>query len=393
MKKTIYLLSLSVFFLTLFFAGCNNPSASLSVEDRIATDLAEIQSEADTLLEDEATPKEPVLNLITRIEAFIESNRAYLEHENVVEPLENIITLLENFVENISYNNSLENFRQLFGNEITIPGSGYLEIYSFSIQVKTYADAYGITLEDVEQVMVEYGISPEIILITMDLINGIITLSDLMVLETGMYTDEEEGIVVGLPLEEDIPDDSPITVNGTPTISDDGERVGMDFNEVDDYLLIPADPLNNLTVEGTIDIWLKPTTNVAWAGIIHKGSNPDWSDEGYSFQYDGSKKLMLAMTSDSGQLILVRTQTILPEGIWSHVVVTWNNSEAHIYVDDIDVTDKITKGFSSTEILISDYSPFKSSDGDVVVGTQIPGKPYRFNGVINGITIYNTFYN
>jgi len=393
MKKTIYSVSLSVFFLTLFFAGCNNPSASLSVEDRIATDLAEIQSEADTILEDETTPKEPVLNLITRIEAFIESNRAYLEHENAIEPLENIITLLENFVENISYNNSLENFRQLFGNEIAIPGSGYQEIYTFSIQVKTYADAYGITLEDAEQVMIEYGINPEIVSITMDLINGIITLFDLMVSETGMYTNEEEGIVIGLPLEEDIPADSPITVNGTPTISDDGERVGMEFNAAEDYLMIPADPSNNLITEGTIDIRLKPTTNVAWAGILHKGSNPDWSDEGYSFQYDDSKKLMLAMTSDSGQLILVRTQTVLPEGIWSHVVVTWNNSEAHIYVDGTDVTDKITKGFSSTEILIADYSPFKSSDGDVIVGTQIPGEPYRFNGVISGITIYNTFYN
>ena len=379
--------------ISIVISGCKNPAAGGSLENRIASDLAEIQSEANILLEDNTTPKEPVLNLIVRIEDFIDSNRVYLEQQNAVVPLDELINLLQIFADSISYTNQLEKFRLLFGNEITIPGTGYLEIHEFSIQVKTYADAYGISLNDAEQVMVEYGINSDIILTTMNLINGVITLSDLMVSETGMYTNEAEGIVIGLPLEENLPAESPITVNGNPTIIDDGERTGMEFNAAEDYLLIPADPSNNLTIEGTIDIWLKPSTNVAWAGIIHKGSKSNWSDEGYSFQYDGGKRLMLAMTSESGQLILVKTQYILTEGSWSHVVVTWNSSEAHIYVDDTDVTDKITKGFSNTEIQIADYSPFISSDGEVVVGTQIPGKPYRFDGIISDIKIHNTFYN
>jgi len=393
MKKNIMLISLIAALISLTATGCKNPSAGPSVADRIAADLAEIQSEADMILEDDTSPKEQVLNLITKIEDFIESNRSYLENENAVDTLENIIVLLNNFAENITYLDQLELFKLLFGNEITIPGTGYEELYAFSVQVEAYANAYGITLNDAEQVMEESGIPAETIAIVIDLINGVITLADLMVSETGMYTDGETGIVVGLPLESDIPAGSPITVNGTPTLVDDGERSGMDFNAAEDYLLIPADQSNDLTIEGTIDIWLKPSTNVAWAGIVHKGSQSDWSDEGYSFQYDGSKKLMLAMTSAlSGQLILVKTQHTLTVGIWSHVVVTWNSSKAHIYVDGTDVTDKITKGFSSTEILISDYSPFRSSDGDVVIGTQLPGEPYRFDGVISDIKIYNTFF-
>ncbi|MCK5735165.1 MAG: hypothetical protein KAH21_01755, partial [Spirochaetaceae bacterium] len=283
--------------ISIVISGCKNPAAGGSLENRIASDLAEIQSEANILLEDNTTPKEPVLNLIVRIEDFIDSNRVYLEQQNAVVPLDELINLLQIFADSISYTNQLEKFRLLFGNEITIPGTGYLEIHEFSIQVKTYADAYGISLNDAEQVMVEYGINSDIILTTMNLINGVITLSDLMVSETGMYTNEAEGIVIGLPLEENLPAESPITVNGNPTIIDDGERTGMEFNAAEDYLLIPADPSNNLTIEGTIDIWLKPSTNVAWAGIIHKGSKSNWSDEGYSFQYDGGKRLMLAMTS------------------------------------------------------------------------------------------------
>ncbi len=389
MNKTIIL---SFLLTAIIFSACNNPTAGPTLEDRVAADLAEIQLEADMLLENESTAREAVLDLVDRIIDFIDSNRPYLENENAVDPLESIIVLLQEFADSITYNDQLDSFSELFGNEITIPGPGYEEIYVFSIQVKTYADIYGISLEDAEQAMVDYGIGSEIIAAVMDLINGVVTLSDLMVSETGMYADEETGVVVGLPLEEDIPEDSPIIVNGTPSIVDDGERVGMEFNAEEDYLLIPADPTNNLTHEGTIDIWLKPITNVAWAGIVHKGSEADWSDEGYSFQYDGGKKLMLAMTSESGQLIIVRTTHELSVGSWSHVIVTWDDDEVHIFVDGIDVVDRITNGFSSTEILIADNFPFRSSDGDVVIGTQLPGKPYRFNGVISDIKIYDRYY-
>ncbi|MFP4431201.1 MAG: LamG domain-containing protein, partial [Spirochaetaceae bacterium] len=208
---------------------------------------------------------------------------------------------------------------------------------------------------------------------------------------SGVYEDPEEQIVVGLPFGEDIPPDSPIQVNGTPTIVDDGVRTGMEFDNAEDYLIIPAEPSNDLTHDGTIEAWLKPTTNVAWAGIIHKGTNPDWSDEGYSFQYDGGRRLMLAMTSAGGQLVLVHTNHVLATGSWSHVVVTWNNDEAHIYVDGTDVVTQITAGFTSTQTTIAANYPFRSSDGDVVVGTQIPGNGRRFNGVMSDVRIYDRY--
>ena len=122
----------------------------------------------------------------------------------------------------------------------------------------------------------------------------------------------------------------------------------MEFNDAEDYLIIPADPTNDLTHNGTIEAWLKPKTNVNWAGIIHKGTESDWSDEGYSFQYDGSNQLMLALTSETGQLVLVHTTHVLALGAWSYVVATWDEDEVHIYVNGSDVVDSITLGFSST---------------------------------------------
>jgi hypothetical protein len=268
------------------------------------------------------------------------------------------------------------------------------DIYTYAITVDTLAQVYGISAEDVTDAVTSQIADEEVRARILGVLDGSLCLMDLMVADTGMYQDTEEGIVVGLPLEEEIPVDSPVQTSGTPEIVDDGERVGMEFDDAEDYLIIPADPINDLTHNGTIEAWLKPTTNVGWAGIIHKGTEPDWSDEGYSFQYDGGKRLMLVMTSESGQMVVVHTQHILTVLEWSYVVATWDDDEVHLYVNGVDVVYKITDGLNpdtGTEISIAENYPFKSSEGDVVVGTQIPGNAWRFNGTMSDIKIYDRY--
>jgi hypothetical protein len=268
---------------------------------------------------------------------------------------------------------------------------GAVDIYTYAITVDVLAGIYGIPEGDVIAVVTDEIADAQIRAAVLGVLDGSVTLADLMVADTGMYQDAQEQIVVGLPFQEAIPPDSPIQINGSPEITDDGERVGMEFDAPEDYLIIPADPTNDLTHHGTIEAWLKPDVNVNWAGIIHKGTEPDWSDEGYSLQYDGSNQLMLAMTSEAGQTILVWTQHVLATGIWSYVVATWNEDEVHIYVNGVDVADKITLGFSSTETTIADNYPLRSSNGDIVVGTQIPGDSWRYDGVMSDVRIYGRY--
>ena len=294
-----------------------------------------------------------------------------------------------------TYEDDLALFIQDVGDITPIPADpSATDIYTYAITVEVLSDIYGILETDVVDVVTNEITDVEIRASVLGVLDGSVTLADLMVADTGMYQDEEEQIVVGLPFEEEIPLDSPIQTNGSPEIVDDGERIGMEFDAPEDYFIIPADPTNDLTHHGTIEAWLKPNTNVSWAGIIHKGTEPDFSDEGYSFQYDGrsgNKPLMLAMTSEAGQTILVQTQHILATGIWSYVVATWDEDEVHIYVNGVDVVDIITVGFTSTPTTIAENYPFKSSDGGVVVGTQIPGDSYRFDGVMSDIKIYDRY--
>jgi len=291
-----------------------------------------------------------------------------------------------------TYSENLASFVQAVEGITPMPADpGAADIYAYAVTVDALATVWRISQQDRNQVVSDRVSDEQLRAQILGVLDGSLTLADLMVADTGMYQDEEQNIVVGLPLQDPIPPDSPIETNGTPEIVDDGERLGMEFDSMEDYLIIPADPSNDLTNHGALEAWLKPDANVNWAGIIHKGTESDWSDEGYSFQYDGSGQLMLALTSAAGQTILVRTNHVLSPAVWSHVVVTWNSSEVYIYVNGIDVVDRITVGFTSTETTITENYPFKSSEGDVIVGTQIPGNSWRFDGVMSGIKIYNRF--
>lgn len=218
--------------------------------------------------------------------------------------------------------------------------------------------------------------------------NGIVPVEPSVILE-------EENIVISLPFEDEIPEDSPIEVFGTPTIVDDGIRVGMDFDSADDYLIIPADETNNLTNEGTIDFWMKPNSIPNWGGIIHKGSENDWSDESYSLQYAYGNAITLALhpVSDPNNWIFVRGTTDMSTkiGQWVHVVVTWNTTEAHIYIDGVDDTLKTTYKYDSAAVDFSSYSPFTGSTGDVVIGKQVPNGNYQFDGVLSDVKIYDVY--
>jgi hypothetical protein len=287
------------------------------------------------------------------------------------------------------YEDNLASFQQEVGELTPLSADpGAVEVYTYAIAVGTLAGVYEILPEDVIAVVTGQIPDEPVRAKVLGVLDGSLSLIDLMVADTGMYQDEAEQIVVGLPLQEEIPADSPVQASGSPEIVDDGERVGMCFDAEEDYLLIPADPSNDLTQQGTIEAWLKPSSNVAWAGIVHKGTQADWSDEGYSLQYDGSGQLTLAMTSAAGQTILVHTLHVLATGAWSHVVATWDEDEVHLYVNGVDVVSGINVGFTSTVTTIAENYPFRSSAGDVVIGTQVPGNPWRFDGAMSDIRIY-----
>jgi hypothetical protein len=60
-------------------------------------------------------------------------------------------------------------------------------------------------------------------------------------------------------------------------------------------------------------------------------------------------------------------------------------------VNGVDEVSGINVGFTSTVTTIAENYPFRSSSGDVVIGTQVPGNPWRFDGTMSDIRIYNRY--
>ncbi len=78
--------------------------------------------------------------------------------------------------------------------------------------------------------------------------------------------------------------------------------------------------------------------------------------------------------------------------VWTHVVVTWNMDEAHIYLDGIEETLQTSYKWNNVAVTYSDYAPFTGSTGDVVVGKQVPGNTgYEFDGIISDVKIFNKY--
>jgi len=65
---------------------------------------------------------------------------------------------------------------------------------------------------------------------------------------------------------------------------------------------------------------------------------------------------------------------VLATGAWPRVVVTWDEDEAHLYVNGVDVVDRINIGFTSTVTTIAE-TILPQLRRRVVIVPRFPGIP------------------
>ena len=157
---------------------------------------------------------------------------------------------------------------------------------------------------------------------------------------------------------------------------------GASFADVNQFLLISDSPDNRLTGPGgAIECWLYPRTNVVWAGILHKGVHPDWSDESWSLQYWYAGNVTLALDNAAGTLLWVTDSIPIQTNAWTHIVATWDTSHVMIYHDGVIAT---------TTPFPAGFLPIRNSSSAVIIGKQLPETAeYNFDGVISGMQIYD----
>ncbi len=207
--------------------------------------------------------------------------------------------------------------------------------------------------------------------------------------DTGVFINEEEGIVAGLSLDENIDENSTAEIFGETQWVDGVDGLAMEFDAEGEYILLPDTDNLDFTVDVSIEVWIFPYTNIDAAGIVHKGVEEDYSDESYSLQYNQAGQVAIIITNDVG----TATYVISDEGLlstyeWHHIVVAWDLNEVYLYIDGDLVTNRriYSNGWKSE--LPADFAPARNSDGGLMIGSQIP-LSCRFDGIIDNVLLYD----
>ncbi len=172
-------------------------------------------------------------------------------------------------------------------------------------------------------------------------------------------------------------------VEGNAVPTDEG-KVGdaIHFDGIDSHISIPDEESLDLTTSGTLMSWIYMEGIPAFAGIIHKGDEADFSDEAYSLQFWSGNTITLYLNGAGSSYSQLTTTMSFQTGRWYHIAATWNPSGMKIYVDG-------TLNRSTTNVVT-----VRNTTGSVNVGAQTSEYfgGYRnlpFQGIIDEVYIYN----
>jgi Concanavalin A-like lectin/glucanases superfamily len=163
----------------------------------------------------------------------------------------------------------------------------------------------------------------------------------------------------------------------------------LEFDGRDDYVEVPDDDSLDITTGITIDVWIKPGTQIDHANIVDK-CHTSTDNTGWVLEYTGN--ILGHTTTDrvyfwsgngssyshSNTKDMPITTTFLNDNSWHNVVGTYDGTTARIYVDGVEED-------SSTSI----SGDIKITSHNLNIGRwgYIPSR--YFNGTIDEVYIFN----
>jgi hypothetical protein len=148
----------------------------------------------------------------------------------------------------------------------------------------------------------------------------------------------------------------------------------------------------DLNPTGTIEAWVYVKQQMDTAGIVHKGANPDFSDECYSLQFWGNQgQIALALDGPGGGSYDLLTSTInLNTGRWYYLVATWDRTTTPNTMN-LYINGNLNASRTPT---VSGAPQTNLSTNDLLIGSQLPSVYnvaygyFTFNGAIYGVKVY-----
>lgn len=222
------------------------------------------------------------------------------------------------------------------------------------------------------------------------------TLQDVQSAMTGVYSDPDSGITTALTLDDNVDGTGDVQVTGDVSWEPGVDGSALSIDAEGEYISVADSPaVDLLSDEASIEVWIYPTQTIEWAGILHKGTAQDFSDEAYSLQYWFDELGMLFVGPDGKYTVMVADQPAPATDRWHHVAVTWNQSGASLYLNGQAVSTvryyRDGQGWIDASELPDDWTHLPDSDGDLLIGSQpTQGSPaVRFDGRIDNVKLYD----
>ena len=152
----------------------------------------------------------------------------------------------------------------------------------------------------------------------------------------------------------------------------------LKFTGNNGYVTMPDTSAVEITTAGTVSAWININSfKNDFAGIVHKGTRTDFTDEAYSLQFWTGNDIYWGITTASGSHPCVVSPTAPPTGTWINVLGTWDSSAMNLYVNGTLVASG--PGVESIR-----------SPGAFNIGAQLDASPYySFDGLIDDVRVYN----
>ena len=129
--------------------------------------------------------------------------------------------------------------------------------------------------------------------------------------------------------------------------------------------------------EITIEAWIYMTTTNKWAVIVSKDHKTNAPDGSYRLQLDDSAILPHIRFRIDGAWDPFSGNTVIPEGLWTHIATTYDGEEVKLYVNGEEDASMLVSGevwYYDSPLFIGRYEKFGSA---------------QFGGVIDEVRISN----
>ena len=206
-----------------------------------------------------------------------------------------------------------------------------------------------------------------------------------------LVQNEEQGLVAGINLNENIENEESITSNGDIGWIEGLEGKALLLDEDGEFISLPDSDVLDLLGGGSVSVWVYPVKHINFAGILHKGIETDFSDEAWSLQYWSAYKPSMILYNEAGVKMQITSDSSLELNTWHHLTASWGFDSS----DGVDKFKFHVDGEKKGELAISSFLPLRNSPGELIIGSQLPESHsgtyghITFRGAIDNILIYN----